>query len=199
MSETDFAPPNTTRTDPSIGHVVEDQRSGDRRLIIYVDDQVVVTRDETGYTTLTPRTAFDTSLGSRYRLRQDDPPNVDEGQYGRLRDLLAQYEATEGRKAAHKAEALHEALDVLSDPTADVGAVDDDAVTADDAEDAENGDEDPEVPFEEVPRIGPETAGKLRTQGFLTERDVHTASDEELLAVSGVGPSHVENLREYLD
>ncbi len=185
------APSEHTRTDPKIGHVVADQRTGDRKLLIYVDDRVVLTRDEAGHTTLTPRANFEAKLGTRYRLRRNADPAIDGGQYDALRDRLAAYEAEDGRKAAHKADALREALDVLAGQAPDDGEEDGADSAADDA--------DPEVDFEEVPGIGPETAGKLRAQGFQTEGDVRTASDEDVLAVSGVGPSALANLREFVD
>ncbi|WP_226010040.1 helix-hairpin-helix domain-containing protein [Halomicrobium salinisoli] len=194
MSEANFAPTETTRTDAQIGLVFEDQRSGDLRKVIYVDDHVVLVRDETGSTTLTPRDSFESQLGNRYRVRRGVDPAVDAGQYDRLRDALAEYEAAEGRKAAHKAEALDEALDLVAGRTPD-GEEDADAESDDDGDDAT----DEEFPFEDVPGIGPETAGKLRTQGFVTVSDVRGASDDALLAVSGVGPSALENVREFAE
>ncbi|WP_225334436.1 helix-hairpin-helix domain-containing protein [Halomicrobium urmianum] len=190
MSEANFAPTETTRTDAQIGTVFEDQRSGDLRKVIYVDDHVVLVRDETGSTTLTPRDTFESQLGNRYRVRRGVDPAVDAGQYDRLRDALAEYEAAEGRKAAHKAEALDEALDLVAG-RAPEGEGDGDAESDDD------GDE--EFPLEDVPGIGPETAGKLRMQGFVTVSDVHGASDDDLLGVSGVGPSALENVREFAE
>lgn len=185
-----LAPTETTRTEVQIGLVVEDQRTGDLRLIVYADDRVVLARDETGSTTLTPREAFDSELATRYRARPDADPDVDAGQYGRLRERLAEYDERDGRKAEHKADALREALDLL----ADRGEGDDSSAEADD--DAEV--DDPEARFEDVPGVGPETAANIRTQGFLTESDVRAASDEGLLAVSGVGPDTVENIREFV-
>lgn len=194
MSEANFAPTETTRTDAQIGTVFEDQRSGDLRKVIYVDDHVVLVRDETGSTTLTPRDTFESQLGNRYRVRRGVDPAVDAGQYDRLRDALAEYEAAEGRKAAHKAEALNEALDLVAGraPESEGDA---------DAESDDDGDDDAaeEFPFEEVPGIGPETAGKLRTQGFVTVSDVRGASDDALLGVSGVGPSALSNVREFAE
>ncbi|MFC7195216.1 helix-hairpin-helix domain-containing protein [Halosimplex aquaticum] len=114
----------------------------------------------------------------------------DAGQYDRLRERLAAYEREDGRKAKHKADALREALDILSEPDPEDG---------DGGEAEDEPADDPEVPFEEVPGIGPKTAGKLRTAGYVTERDVRAAGDDALLAVAGLGPENLENLREFVD
>lgn len=196
MSDTNFAPPETTRTDIQIGLVVEDQRSGDLRQVIYVDSRVVLLRDEANNTSLLPRESFESNFGSRYRPSSDDDVAIDDGQYGSLRDRLAEYEATDGRKADHKVAALREALDVVSGRRP--ASTNAEATAASD-EDAADGSDEEEVPFEEIPGIGPETAGKLRTQGFVTEADVRSASDDEILAVSGLGPSNLENIREFVD
>lgn len=88
-----------------------DQRTGDLRQVIYADSQIVLSRDETDSTTLAPRKASETELGTRYRVRPRADPNIDGGQYERLRDRLAEYDGQDGRKARHKADALREALD----------------------------------------------------------------------------------------
>jgi predicted flap endonuclease-1-like 5' DNA nuclease len=213
MSRTNVAPSEDTRTDPQIGHVVADQRTGELRLILYVDDRVVLTRDETNGTTLTPRGAFEAALGSRYRLRRDADPAIDGGQYDSLRDRLAEFGARDGRKAGHKVAAIEEALDIVTGSAEAVpgdgaaagdGTGDGDSAGENPGDGAEAGTggaadkRDPEVDFEAVPGIGPETAGKLRTQGFVTPEDGRSASDEALLGVSGVGPAALEALREHL-
>ena len=196
MSETNFAPPETNRTDVRIGLIVKDQRSGDVRQVLYTDSRVVLLRDDADNTTLLPRESFESSLGSRYRPSVEDGDGIDDGQYGSLRDRLAEYEAMDGRKADHKAAALREALDVVSgrDETNS-----DPAVVASSADGTDNDSADEEVRFDEIPGIGPETDGKLRTQGFVTEADLRSASDDEILAVSGVGPSNLANIRDFLD
>lgn len=55
------------------------------------------------------------------------------------------------------------------------------------------------MPFGKIPGIGPETAGKLRVQGFVTATDIWSASDDEILAISGVGPSNLANIQDFLD
>ena len=179
MTETQFAPPETDRTDVDIGLVFEDQRSGDLRKVVYADDRVVLARDEAGHSTLIPRGTFVADLDQRYRRRRDADPAVDGGPFDRLLARLAEYEDREGRKAVHKADALREALGVVES--------DDDP------------DDSPEVPFEEIAGIGPATAAKLRSRGFVTEDDVRAASDEALLGVAGVGPANLAAVREFLD
>lgn len=196
MSKPNFAPLETNRTDVQIGLLVKDQRSGELRKVLYTDSRVVLLRDETNNTTLLPRESFESNLGSRYRPSVEDGDAIDDGQYGSLRDRLAEYEATDGRKADHKVAALREALDIVSGRNeTSPGA----AVVADSADDADDDSSDSEVSFDEITGIGPETAGKLRTQGFVTEADVRSASDDEILAVSGVGPSNLANIRDFLD
>jgi predicted flap endonuclease-1-like 5' DNA nuclease len=195
MGQTNFDTFDPAGSVVRIGLVVEDQRTGDLRKVIYVDSRTVLLRDEAGNTTLLPRTSFESDYGTRYRDRPDADPSIDAGQYDTLRTHLARYERQTGRKAKHKADALTEALDLLGGGTtsgADPGA---EAPASGDADD--EGDE-TDVPFEEIPGIGPETAGKLRTQGYVTEADVRTASDEALLAVSGVGPENLRRIREFV-
>lgn len=190
MSNANLDPSRHSRIDTQIGLVLEDQRTAELRQVIYTDEQVVLLRDEAGNTTLVRRDTFDAELGTRYRPRHGAEMPSDAGQYDRLRERLAAYEREDGRKAKHKADALRDALDILS------GVEDDEPDETDDENDA---DRETEVPFEEVPGIGPTTAGKLRTAGYVTERDVRAASDDELLAVAGLGPENLENLREFVD
>lgn len=200
MARTNFDTSNPVGTDVRIGLVVEDQRTGDLRKVIYADTRIVLLRDETGNTTLVSRDSFGSDLGTRYRPRRDADPPIDAGQYDSLRGRLAEYESQPGRKAKHKADALVEALDLLPgtaesgpDPDGD-GSREDDPDT-----DGEGDDDGAEVPFEEVTGIGPETARNLRTHGFVTAADVRGASDEEILAVQGVGPKNLANVRAFLE
>lgn len=191
MANAHLDPSRTGRIGTQIGLVTEDQRTGELRQVIYADERVVLLRDETGNTTLVRRDSFDAELGTRYRPRPGAESPSDAGQYDRLRERLAAYEREDGRKATHKADALREALDLLSEP--DPEARDDGDETDDGATD------DREVPLEEVPGIGPKTAGKLRTAGYVTESDVRGADDDALLAVAGIGQDNLENLRDFLD
>lgn len=177
MAQRKFAPPEDTRTEIEIGLVFEDVRTEELRKIVYADSRVVVSRDPDGNSTLTPLSAFDSLFGSRYRPRPGAELDVDGGQLGRLRERRAEYEAAEGRKAAHKADALREAIDLLTgDDTVDEALE--------------------EFDFESVDGIGPETAAQLRASGFVTRTDVRSADDEDLLAVPGIGPANVEAIRD---
>lgn len=193
MAKKEFVPPETTRTDVQIGLTVADHRTGDLRQVIYADSRTVLIRDETGATTLLPRRTFETELGTRYQRQPGATASIDGGQYDRLRDRLAEYDARDGRKAQHKADALREALDILAGTTA-AGP----AAETDDAADGPTADRDREIPFEEVPGIGPKTASTLRSQGFVTVADVDAASDDVLRSVPGVGPGTLANVREFL-
>ncbi len=181
MTQTQFIHPKPNRTDFDVGLVFEDQRSGDLRKVVYADESIVLVRDESGHTTLIPRATFVSELDARYRRRPEATPNIDGGPFDRVLDLLAEYEGREGRKASHKADALREALDLID------GDESDDAPVS------------PDVDYEDVDGIGPETAAKLRSQGFITEADVRVASDEALLAVAGVGPANLEAIRSFVD
>jgi hypothetical protein len=181
MTQTQFAPPKPHRTDFDIGLVVEDQRTGDLRKIVYADGRVVLVRDVSDHSTLVPRETFVAELDARYRRRPSAVPDVDGGPFDRLQALLAEYADEDGRKAAHKANALREALDLVDDSDPD-----DEPAS-------------PDVPFEDVEGIGPSTAAKLHSQGFVTEADVRGASDIALLAVAGVGPANLAAIREFVE
>lgn len=169
-----------TKTDGiATGLRFEDQRTGELRAVVYADEKVVLTRDERGHTTLTPRETFASLLGTRYRARPDADPDVD---FGRP-SAAAPPEATDRETDAGEARDAGRTLDEYTD--AGNGA---DAAETDD-----------EVAFEDIDGIGPATAGQLRTTGFVTAADVRRASDEDLLAVSGVGRAALESIREFVE
>lgn len=199
MAETNFAPTEPNRTDARIGLLLEDQRTKDLRRVVYVDSRVVLLRDESNHTTLQSRASFESNLGTRYRPSAASGDSIDGGQYDRLRDRLAEYEAADGRKADHKTAALREALDLVGERAGtDPGTETDIDADGSDDDAGESAAEDEAVAFEEIPGIGPETAGELRINGFVTEADVRSADDEEVLAVSGIGPSNLANIRDSL-
>lgn len=205
MSRTTIDAVEAMKPDGRLGLVVEDQRTGDLRQVVYADARVVLVRDETDNTTLQNRDAFERALGSRYQPRPDAHPKLDGGPYDSLRARLEEYERADGRKAAHKAAALRETFDVFAaadpaapDPAADESSAAESDPAETDPDETHPDDHDRAVPFEEVPGIGPKTAGNLRTHSFVTESDVRAATDEELLGVSGLGPESLANLREYL-
>ncbi|QPV63046.1 helix-hairpin-helix domain-containing protein [Halosimplex litoreum] len=203
MADAHRDPSRTNGIATTIGLVLEDQRTAERRQVIYTDARVVLLRDESGGTTLVRREGFDAELGTRYRPRPGAEAPSDAGQYDRLRERLAAYEGEEGRKAKHKADALREALDLLADASGGDAGSDSRDADEDDADEGGRSDDasdtDPEVAFEDVPGIGPKTAGTLRTAGYVTESDVRGAADDALLAVAGLGPESLSNLREFVD
>lgn len=180
MDTANLSPSDTERTEP--GLIVEDQRSGERRAVVYVDARVVLSRDEDGHTTLTPRDTFASLVGTRLRPCPGATLDVDVGPL-----------ADEGTGDAESDD---------EDP-GDDGPTDGEApgATGDAGDGASESVEPAEatVEFEAVDGVGPETAGQLRTTGFVTERDVREAADEDLLGVSGVGPAALGAIREYLD
>lgn len=183
MTQTKSVSPDPTRIDSLLGLVFEDQRTNDLKKVIYADDAVVLIRDESGHTTLTQREIFCTQLDTRYSPRPDANHFIEAGALDRLTERIEEYERQDGRKSSHKAEALSEAIDLLTG--------------TDDGEDDEALDE--EVSFEDVDGIGPETAERLRSTGFVTRRDVLAADDEDLLAVTGVGEATLANLRSFVE
>lgn len=182
MTQTKSPTPDTTSIDDLLGLVFEDQRTNDLKKVIYADDAVVLTRDESGHTTLTQRSIFRSQLNTRYQPRPDAETFIEGGKLDGLTERIEDYERQEGRKSSHKAEALAEAVALLTG-----------------ADDGEDDDLAEEVPFEEIAGIGPATAERLRSKGFETRRDVLAADDEDLLAVSGVGESTLANIREFVD
>ena len=198
MARTNFDLQNPAGTEIQIGLVVEDQRTGDLRKVIYADGRTVLLRDERGSTTLLPRDSFEADCGTRYRLRHDVDPPIDAGQYDRLRRRLAEYEDESGRKAKHKVDALTEALDLLGGVADPSTALDTEALDGEDGE-GRGEEPEPEVRFEEIDGIGPETARRLRMQGLVTASDVRTASDEDVLAVPGVGPDSLARIRTFVE
>jgi len=56
----------------------------------------------------------------------------------------------------------------------------------------------PKQDWTEVAYIGTQTDSNLHDAGYDTNTDVHEASDDELLAVDGLGQAGLRNLREYV-
>lgn len=198
MSEEDWYDPRVEKT----VDVVVDDVYGDARVqkddesfdehwrVVYVDDEVVVMRSNknhergSGYKNklhrLEERDVFEKKAASgRYTKISESaasPPKTDEIHYhvGVIKRMLAHYREKPGRTAQHKAEALHEVIEML------------------DEFDIE------EVDWTEVPTIGQAAADNLRESGFRTNKDIEIADKDELLAVDYVGEGGVENLKEYV-
>lgn len=56
----------------------------------------------------------------------------------------------------------------------------------------------PMVSVEEISGVGPDLARKLEAHGFETPESVREASDDELLAVEGIGPAKLQEIRQGL-
>jgi len=160
--------------DINIGQVYTDSRTNELTKIIYIDEDVALLRDEDGNHRIEKRKSFDRNVGAgRFKLSPDE----EFGYAGRMEALLdaqEQYSEKDGRKPSHKAEALSEAVSLLTEETSSFK----------------------EVEFETVDGIGNATASRLRGAGYTTVEDLSRASDEELLSVGGVGDGNLSNLRE---
>ena len=163
--------------EPEPGQVLEDDRTGDLLVIIYIDDRVTLLRDEDGLHRLEPRGHFEENAGSgRYKLSDEERP-VEGGHLGAIRSRAKELEGKDGRKPSHQAEALREAAQLLKSGR-------------------ERESREP-ISFEEVDGVGQKTADELRSSGYTTAGDVNRADDEELLDVRGVGHGNLDNIREY--
>lgn len=157
--------------------------------LIYIDEQIAVLRSSEDLNRQSgkrhrqmPRAAFEEQVGSgrlrKIRDAEEFDPNI------KLSEVLARakryrdyWNNAGGRKESHKAEAMHEFVEELKEMR------------------QRNGEE---VEFEEISRVGETTAKNLRDAGFVTQRDIEAASDDDLLAVDGVGETSLENIREYI-
>lgn len=164
--------------DLELGQVYEDSRTGDLIQLVYLDNNVYLLQNEDdGQHRLGRYNEFHENVESgRYNLQPDEEPFANTGVLQRVRARRQEYENTDGRTAAHKAEAFGEALDILTDMEPDV--------SLDDME------------FENYDGIGAKGAENLRNAGYKNERDIQNASDEELLDVSWVGEKGLTSLRE---
>ena len=161
----------------NIGQVYVDDRTGDLTKVIYLDEDVSLMRDEDGHHRIDSRSNFDTNVGSgRFKLAPDE----EFGYAGRMEALLdaqKRYSSKDGRTSDHKAEALSEAVSLLTEETSQFE----------------------EVEFETVGGIGDSTAGRLRSNGYTTVEDIERASDDELLSVGGVGEANLSNMRAHVE
>lgn len=172
-------PRDGLQNEVTVGQVYTDSRS-DEELVILYENGVVLCRDEDGGHRLIPAKQFRQAVGgNRYKLdRNENGTFAADGKVRQLKTMLDELESEDGRKAAHKAEALDEAIETLEEE--------------DDLDDMET------VDFEDVAGIGGSTADGLRKNGYTTKGDIRGASDDELLDVRGIGEGNLDNLREYI-
>lgn len=172
-------PRDGLQNEVTVGQVYTDSRS-DEELVILYENGVVLCRDEEGGHRLIPAKQFKQAVGgNRYNLdRNEDGAFAADEKVRRLNTMLDELEAKDGRKAAHKAEALDEAIETLEE---------------DDLDDMET------VDFEDIAGIGDGTADALRTNGYTTKGDIRGASDDELLDVRGIGDGNLSNLRQNIE
>lgn len=171
----DFHDPREELThDIEAGNVYEDDRTGDEYSVVYIDDRIVLIRDEWNNTRMEKRDMFEAEAGAgRFKLL---PDKIGESPLARVRKRAEELAESDGRKDKHKAEGIKEALSILS------------------------GDESPDgrttVDFENLDHIGNATASNLRAAGYSTRGDVRDANDDELLDVRGVGDAGLESIRD---
>lgn len=164
--------------DIEIGQVYEDKRTNEHLLLVYYDSSIHIVRDKQGNHRLGKRREFTKNVGSgRYTLAPDVEPFGETGLLQRVLARADEYDNMDGYKADHKAAALREAVNILTDDNPDVN--------------------DESVPFEDLDNIGDKAAKNLRDAGFRTVGDCRRASDNDLGDVAWVGDKGVESIREY--
>lgn len=147
--------------------------------VVYQDDKLLLLRDvDDGQHRSDPVTQFREGIGSRWTLLES---GQDDELLASLPDLAPVLAALERRRehyleksgqiAAHRAEAIKEALDIVS------------------------GYSPAPVEWDTIDGIGDETAANLVDAGVVSEADVRSASDEDLLTVDGIGTGTVERIR----
>lgn len=147
--------------------------------VVFIDTEGDTDRDEVymhdSYST------FEENIGAgRYKPKRDDAGNVvRKGRFGQIYRLLEQYEADGGRKASHKAEAIEEVLEIL---TEDVPADHNDTIL-----------------FDEIDGIGSKAADALRDHGFSTKGDVRNASRDQIEDVPYMGAKNTDNLLDWVE
>lgn len=164
--------------DIELGQVYEDKRTGSHVLLVYYDSNIHIVRDKQGSHRLGKRREFDKNVGSgRYSLCPEVEPFGETGLLQRVLERAAEYDEMDGYKADHKAEALREAINILTDDSPDVN--------------------DEPVPFEELDNIGDKAANNLREAGYRTVGDCRRASDSDITDIAWVGDKGVQSIREY--
>lgn len=166
---------NITHTIDS-GQVYTDSRTDDSLVLVFSSDDVALLRDEDGHHRLETRTQFENNVGgSRYSLQSDPDQGFSESSAVRkLESLRDQYEGESGRTAAHKCEAMAEAIDLVEHN----GRADDNET----------------VQLTEIDGIGETAASSLRAAGFSTKGDVRAADTDEIESVDHMGEKNTQAL-----
>lgn len=176
MSSAPVDPRTKIEHDVQIGQVYRDSRTNEPLVLVYLDRDVYLLRDKDGNHRTGTRRELDVTIGAdRYKLDAETEPWGNTGLLQRVLERAAEYDSEGGRKQDHYAKAMREAVEILKD----TGAAD--------AHET--------VDFESIDRVGEKTANRLRAAGYRTRQDVRRASDAELLDVTGVGASSLENIR----
>jgi predicted flap endonuclease-1-like 5' DNA nuclease len=162
------------------GQVYTDARTGEELVLVFESEDAVLLRDENTNHRLEPRDDFEAHVGgNRYTLQADESDTMASSTAVRsIQSLLDRYEYQDGRTAAHKVEALEEALDLIEH-----GGQPDDNETVD---------------FESIGGIGEAAAGSLRSHGFSVKKDIRQATREEIVDVPNMGAKNTDNLLEAI-
>lgn len=163
-----------------IGQVYRDARTDDPLALVYLDTKSYILRDEQGSLRFGPRSELVKNVRSgRFAFSPEHEGFNGVGGLSRLLARAEDYRNKGGRKSIHYAEALTEAVSILTD-------------------DLEIAEPEP-IPFEELDGIGDKAAKNLRQAGFKTDTDIRRADDSELTAVSWVGDKGVTSIRQYVE
>lgn len=160
----------------------DDEKKYPRRYeVVYVDEHRILLRsttdDEYRYER---RSQFEDGLGNRWKLIEDANES-DELQtlpsvsplIAILRQQQTSYEQQQGREAQHKVDAFAEAIELLRSYQSTP------------------------VDWTAVNGIGEATAQSLQDSDIESDIDLQAASDEQLLAIDGVGEETLERLQKY--
>jgi hypothetical protein len=178
--ETAFVDPRSKIDHPlDAGQVYTDSRTDTTLTLVFLSDDAALLQDQaSGGHQLETRTQFEENVGSdRYKLQGDGDDAVSSSAQ-KIRSLRDRYDEQDGRTAAHKVEALDEALELIEN-----NGQPDDHETVD---------------FESVPGIGTAGARALRSNGFRTKGDVRDASRETIESVPNMGQKNTSNLLEHV-
>lgn len=163
------------------GQIYEDQRTGDTLTLVFLSDDAALLQDnQTAMHRLETRRGFKVNVGSdRYQLQSATDSAVASSNISMLRDLLDQYDSESGRTAAHKVEAIEEAIALIE----------------------HNGqpDDHETIDLESISGIGSAAADSLRANGFSTKGDIRQADESDISDVPNMGSKNTERLIEHVN